>query len=100
MVTTRESLQKKVSTDKSNISSKQSQINSARKRSRFRGITVKAQFKVGKRGVKPFRKKRKIERRIALGEVNLFGEDLIGLQNTLSISEKDLADFNLLGGGL
>ncbi len=97
---TRTQLTKRISETKTNISSKRSQINSSRKRAKFRGVTIERQFQVGKLGVKPFRKRRKAERRIALGEVSLFGVDLLNLNNTLSIQEQDLRDFDLLGGGI
>ena len=97
---TRPELEQRISQTRKDISSKRVQMKASRKRSIFKGVRIQDQFSVGKQGVKPFRKRRKSDRRIALGEVSLFGTDLLGLQNTLSIREQDLVDFDLSGGGL
>ncbi len=94
------SLQAKVTQAKSNISNKQSQIKSARKRTDFRGVRVQDQFREGRLGIKPFRARRKIERRQGFFDLGIFNNDMVGLNSSLMIAEQDLRDFDLLGGGL
>ena len=93
---TRPELTSRITQTKKDISAKRSQIKGVKKRARFKGVTIKRQFEVGKQGVKPFRKRRKKERRFELGQVNLVGTDLINLNSTLSVREQDLLDFDLL----
>ena len=67
-----------------------------KKKSRIRGVRIQDQFKVGRQGIKLCRARRKTERRGFLFDVGLFNSQLPGLQDSLRISEQDLADFDLL----
>lgn len=98
MVSSRIELVDKISQAKSNIASKRTQMSSAKKRAIFRGVRIKDQFREGHSGIKPFRKRRKAQRKSALFDLGIFNNELSGLQNSLMISEQDLADFDLLGG--
>ena len=91
---TRSILQKKVDTAKSNINSKNLQIQSAKKKIDFKGVRIQDQFSVGRLGIKPFRARKKIERKQGFTNLGIFNNDMIGLSSALGVAEKDLFDFD------
>lgn len=96
---TRIELEGRIEQTKKNISGKRIQIRGAKKRTDFRGVRIQDQFDVGRSGIKPFRARKKLERKQGFFDLGIFNTDMIGLQSTLSVREQDLVDFDL-GGGL
>lgn len=96
---TRIELEQRIAQTKRDISGKRIQIKGAKKRIDFRGVRIQDQFDVGRSGIKPFRVRKKLERKQGFFDLGIFNTDMIGLQSTLSLREQDLIDFNL-GGGL
>lgn len=91
---TRIELQNNISRAKASIKSKQSQIRASRKKARFPGITISTQFSVGRTGVKPFRARRKRERKQSLNDLGIFSGEMVGLNTDFINTKQALFDFD------
>lgn len=76
------------------VYSKKKQITSARGKTKFSGVRIQDQFSVGRLGVKPFRARRKSERKQGLVDLGIFRGELPTLKANLKSSRKSLTDFD------
>ncbi len=76
------------------LSNKRIEIGRLDKQSIFMGVTIRDQFNVGRSGIKPFRKRRKAERRSALRQVGLSRAEIPMLQDELNLRKAELDFFD------
>ncbi len=75
---------------KSRLSSKQKEISKLKKKSIFKGVTIKDQFNVGRSGIKFFRRQRKTERNLTLKQLGLSSSELPMLRDELNLRKSEL----------
>ncbi len=84
---------------KSRLFNKQSEIRRLRKQSFFPGVRISDQFDVGISGIKPFRKRRKMERRETFKQIGLSESALPMLRDEFNLKKSELDVFNTPGLG-
>lgn len=94
MPTQRQTILSAIKSAQASVSAKKKQIRTTKKKTKFAGVTIEAQFAVGRLGIKPFRARRKAERRQGFTDLGIFEGDLIGLSSVLSTRKQDLIDFD------
>ncbi len=75
---------------KSRLSSKKSEVSRLKKKSIFKGVTIKDQFNVGRSGIKSFVKVRKSSRRSTLRQLGLSNSELPMLRDELNLRKAEL----------
>ena len=83
-----------VKSAKDRIVSKQKQIAKLEKTKIFKGVRIIDQFDVGRSGIKPFRARRKSERRVILKQLGLSKSEIPMLRDELNLRESELDFFN------
>ncbi len=78
---------------KSRLSSKRREISRLKKQSIFRGVTIADQFSVGIGGIKPFRSRRKSERRSSLTQLGLSRGEIPMLNDELNLRQSEFDSF-------
>ncbi len=79
---------------KSRLSSKKSEVSRLKKKSIFKGVTIKDQFDVGRSGIKSFVKFRKASRKSTLIQLGISRSDIPMLSDELNLRKAELDFFN------
>lgn len=90
-------LQKNLSIANKNLSDKKQQIKQLRRSSRFRGVTVQAQFDIGRAGLKSFRSDKKLQRKRTLVQLGIANSELPELKDNLNLRKIELINFKPSG---
>ncbi len=91
---TQEEAQIKFNLAKSRLSNKRLEVKRLKKQSVFPGVRISDQFSVGIGGIKPFRKRRKSERKISLRQLGLSESELPMLRDEFNLRKAELDFFN------
>lgn len=83
-----------VKTARERLQSKQTEIAKLEKTKIFKGVRIIDQFNVGRAGIKPFRSRRKSERRVILKQLGLSKLEIPMLRDELNLRESELDFFN------
>ncbi len=79
---------------KSRLSSKKSEVSKLKKKSIFKGVTIKNQFNVGRSGIKSFVRVRKASRKSTLTQLGISNSELPMLRDELNLRKAELDFFN------
>ena len=83
-----------VKTARERLRSKQIEISKLEKTAVFKGVRIIDQFNVGRSGIKPFRVRRKSERRRTLKQLGLSRSEIPMLRDELNLRKSELDFFN------
>ncbi len=95
MVLTKTQAEANLKSSRSELSSKRSQIASARKDANFRGVTIQDQFNLGRLGIETFREKGRSRRRTSLKEIAGFQLEIPILQQDVILKKQQLDFFSM-----
>ena len=85
---------------KSRLTSKEKEISQLTRQSIFKGVTIQDQFNVGRSGIKPFRKRRKAEKRSAINQLGISRGELPMLRDEFNLRKVELDSFTPSMGDL
>ncbi len=93
---TRNDIINQITSTKISLKNKNIQIQDAKRKLDFKGLTIKSQLNLGssKRSHKNFRREAKRNKRQAISDLPLFDSQSLGLRNDLLAAEDDLFVFD------